>query len=254
VRRAVTALVFFGLLTVVWHVLATSGRWSRLLVPTPGDVAAYLFRASLDGTLLAATVTTVKRLAFGYLLGLAIGVPLGFLTARVRVAADSVGVLALALQTLPSVCWAPMALMWFGLTEGAMLFVVVMGTLGSILLATEAGIRGVPPVYIRAARTMGSRRLHILTHVVLPAALPQIVGGLKQGWAFAWRSLMAAEIFIIVLTGTGLGFLLHVGMDMHAMEMMFGIMIVVTLVGMFADRLLFYPVERWLHRRWGTDR
>jgi NitT/TauT family transport system permease protein len=254
VRRAVTAFVFFGMLVVVWHVLATSGRWPPHLLPAPADVGLYLWRATFDGTLLAATGVTLKRLAVGYVMGLAIGVPLGFLTARLRVVADSVGVLALALQTLPSVCWAPMALLWFGLNEGAVTFVVVMGTVGSILLATEAGIRGVPSVYIRAARTMGSRRLHILTHVVFPAALPQILGGLKQGWAFAWRSLMAAEIFIAFGKAVGLGWLLHVGMDAHAMEAMFAIMIVITLVGVSADRLLFYPVERWLHRRWGTDR
>jgi NitT/TauT family transport system permease protein len=254
VRKAVTAFVFFGLLTVVWHVLATSGRWSSLLLPTPSDVGVYLWRATFDGSLLGATLITVKRLVIGYLLGLSIGVPLGFLTARVRMAADSIGVLALALQTLPSVCWVPMAYLWFGPTETAMMFIVVMGTVGSILLATEAGIRGVPAVYIRAARTMGSRRLHILTHVVLPAALPQIIGGLKQGWAFAWRSLMAAEIFVVIVTGAGIGWLLHSGMEFHRMEQLFGIMIVITLVGMFADRILFFPAERWLHRRWGTDR
>jgi NitT/TauT family transport system permease protein len=186
-------------------------------------------------------------------MGLGIGIPLGFLTARVRVARDSVGVLALGLQTLPSVCWAPMAYMWFGPSEAGMLFVVLMGTVGSIVLATEAGIRGVPAVYVRAARTMGSRRLHILSRVVLPAALPQIVGGLKQGWAFAWRSLMAAEILIPVLD-KGLGFLLHSGKEFLRMEQMLGVMLVITLVGLTLDRVLFLPVERFLHRRWGTDR
>lgn len=253
-RKALTAFVFFGLLVLVWHLLATSGRWPRVLLPTPAQVAAYLAGAVVDGTLVEATVVTLRRLAIGYAIGLAIGIPLGFLTARVRVVRDSVGVLALGLQTLPSVCWAPMALLWFGPTEAAMLFVVVMGTVGSILLATEAGIRGVPSVYVRAARTMGSRRLHILTRVVLPAALPQIVGGLKQGWAFAWRSLMAAEILIPVLTAIGIGWVLHMGMDFHRMEQMFGVMLVIALVGLTADRLLFFPLERWLHRRWGTDR
>ena len=253
VRKAVTATAFFGLLVAVWAVLAASGRWSPAVFPSPWSVGEYLVASVRNGSLLTAIGVTARRLAAGYALGLGIGMPLGFLTARVRLARESLGVLALGAQTLPSVCWAPMAYVWFGPNEAAMVFVVVMGTVGSILLATEAGIRGVPSVYVRAARTMGSRRTHILTHVVLPAALPQIVAGLKQGWAFAWRSLMAAEILIPVAK-MSLGLLLHHGMDMVAMHRMFGVMLVIALVGLLADRLLFLPVERWLHRRWGTDR
>ena len=101
---------------------------------------------------------------------------------------------------------------------------------------------------------MGSRRLHLWVNVIAPASLPFIIGGMKQGWAFAWRSLMAAEIYITVVTGLGLGHLLHYGRELHAMDQVFGIIIVIVAVGLLADRILFSPVERFLHHRWGTNR
>jgi sulfonate transport system permease protein len=252
-RHRLVAAAFFGALVLAWHLAAASGRWSPVLVPSPWDVARYLAHALEDGTLLGAALVTARRLAIGYAIGLVAGVPLGFLTARLRVFADTLGVLALGLQTLPSVCWVPLALLWFGQTESAMLFVVVMGTLWSILIATDNGIRTIPPIYVRAARTMGSHGLHTLVFVVLPASLPVVISGMKQGWAFAWRSLMAAEIYVTILTGLGLGHLLHYGRELNDMPQVVGIMLVIVLVGLGADRLLFRPAEQYLRRRWGTD-
>ena len=120
-------------------------------------------------------------------------------------------------------------------------------------VATETGVRNVPPIYRRAALTMGSKRFHIWFKVILPAALPFIVSGMKQGWAFAWRSLMAAEIFVTILTGFGLGQLLHYGRELSAMEQVIGIMIVIVVIGLLADKIFFSPIERFLHRRWGTS-
>lgn len=252
-RHRLVALAFFAALVLAWQLAATSGRWSPVLVPSPVDVGKYLAGAVRDGTLIGAALVTARRLAIGYAIGLVAGVPLGFLTARLRVFADTLGVLALGLQTLPSVCWVPLALLWFGQTESAMLFVVVMGTLWSILIATDNGIRTIPPIYVRAARTMGSRGLHTLVFVVLPASLPIVISGMKQGWAFAWRSLMAAEIYVTILTGLGLGHLLHYGRELNDMPQVVGIMLVIVLVGLGADRLLFRPAEQFLRRRWGTD-
>jgi NitT/TauT family transport system permease protein len=144
--------------------------------------------------------------------------------------------------------------LWFGQTEWAMLFIVVMGSLWSIALATDSGIRNVSPIFVRAAKTMGSRRFHTLLMVILPAALPFIVSGMKQGWAFAWRSLMAAEIYITVMSGLGLGHLLHYGRELHAMDAVVGIMFVIVLVGLLTDHLVFSPIEKFIHVRWGTAR
>jgi NitT/TauT family transport system permease protein len=213
----------------------------------------YLKSAIADGTLVHATVITMRRLLTGYAFGLIVGLPLGLLTARWTAVRDTLGTTALGLQTLPSVCWVPLALLWFGQTEAAMLFVVVMGTIWSVIIATETGVRNVPPIFPRAALTMGSRRLHIWLKVIFPAALPFIVSGMKQGWAFAWRSLMAAEIYVTILTGFGLGQLLHFGREQQAMEQVIGIMIVIVIIGLLVDKSLFSPIERFLHRRWGTS-
>jgi NitT/TauT family transport system permease protein len=243
-------LVFLG----VWEALVRRGVWSHVLIPAPTQVGMYLASAVRDGTLWSAGGVTLRRLLLGYAAGLLLGVPLGLLNARFKFFQDTVGTVALGLQTLPSVCWAPLALLWFGQTEHAMFFIVLMGTLWSVLLATDAGVRNVPPLYVRAAQTMGSRGVHTWIQVVLPAALPFIVSGMKQGWAFAWRSLMAAEIYVTILSGFGLGHLLHYGRELQAMDQVIGIMLVIILIGLVADRLLFTPWERFLHRRWGLVR
>ena len=253
VRRTLIACLFFLALLGAWEAMCRAGWWSEVVLPSPLAVAKYLWKSIEDGTLEKAALVTARRLAVGYLLGVLIGLPLGFLTARFRPAADTLGVLALGLQTLPSVCWVPLALLWFGQTETAMLFVVVMGTVWSIAIATDDGVRSVPPIYGRAARTMGSRGMHTLVRVTVPAALPWVVSGMKQGWAFAWRSLMAAEIYVTILTGFGLGHLLHYGRELHAMDQVFGVMLVIVAVGLAFDRVVFAPAERWLRRRWGTE-
>jgi NitT/TauT family transport system permease protein len=252
-KRFLLAAVFFAVLLLIWDGLFRAKIWSPVLLPSPWQVATYLKDTALDGTLLKATVITMRRLLTGYVIGLVVGLPLGLLTARWKLCGDTIGTLALGLQTLPSVCWVPLALLWFGQTESAMLFVVVMGTLWSVIIATETGVRNVPPIYVRAALTMGSRRLHIWFKVILPAALPFIVSGMKQGWAFAWRSLMAAEIFVTILTGFGLGQLLHYGRELSAMEQVIGIMVVIIVIGLLADKIFFSPIEKFLHRRWGTS-
>lgn len=244
-----------GLLVLLaaWECLVRAGVWSPVLVPSPLAVGRYLVGAVQDQTLLQSSFVTLKRLVLGYAAGLVLGLPLGLLNARFKVCQDTLGLLALGFQTLPSVCWAPLALLWFGQTEGAMFFIVIMGTLWSVILATDTGVRNVPPIYVRAARTMGSRRLHIWFRVILPAALPFIVSGMKQGWAFAWRSLMAAEIYVTILTGFGLGHLLHYGRELHAMDQVIGIMLIIIVIGLLADKLLFSPWEKFLHRRWGLS-
>ena len=252
-KRFLLAAAFFALLFLFWDAAFRAKIWSPVLVPSPWQVATYLEGAIADGTLVKATVITMRRLLVGYFIGLLVGLPLGLLTASRRLFRDTIGTVALGLQTLPSICWVPLALLWFGQTEAAMLFVVVMGTLWSVIIATDTGVRNVPPIYRRAALTMGSKRLHIWLKVILPAALPFIVSGMKQGWAFAWRSLMAAEIFVTILTGFGLGQLLHYGRELSAMEQVIGIMIVIVVIGLLADKIFFSPIERFLHRRWGTS-
>lgn len=289
-RRVLTAVIFFAALTYGWHAISKSlSPGKQLMFPTPAKVWEYLvhstqpaklppkpggepwekitageyFKAS-PGTYLRDAVTTsdlftamrvtMSRLMIGYLAGVLVGVPLGIMTARFNWAQDTIGVIGLGLQTLPSVCWVPLALLWFKQSEAAMLFVVVMGTVWSVQIAVDNGMRSVPPIYARAARTMGSRGMHTWWFVMLPASLPFIVSGVKQGWAFAWRSLMAAEIYVAIGSGLGLGQLLHFGRELSAMDQVIGVMFVIVVIGLLADKILFSPWERFLHKRWGTVR
>jgi NitT/TauT family transport system permease protein len=170
-KRFGTALLFFVVLLVGWHYVALSGRWSPLVLPPPEDIVRYLSGAARDGSLWEAFVVTMRRLGMGYAIGILAGMPLGFLTARFDWARDTIGVIGLGLQGLPSVCWVPLSLIWFGQNEAAMLFVVVMGTVWSVALATDNGVRSVPPIYLRAARTMGSRGLHTWVKVILQTGM-----------------------------------------------------------------------------------
>jgi NitT/TauT family transport system permease protein len=252
VTRPLIIVLFFAALVALWKVATVASGWSPVLLPPPERVAEYLWGALQDGTLLLASAVTLKRLLLGYAIGVAIGVPIGLLNSTSDLFQDTLGALALGLQTLPSVCWIPLALLWFGQTEGAMLFVVIMGTVGSVVIATSTGARSIPPIYTRVARTMGSEGLDKWTRVILPASLPFLVTGMKQGWAFAWRSLMAAEIYVTILTGFGLGHLLHYCRELSAMDQVIGIMLVIVVIGLVTDKSLFAPCERFMHRRWGT--
>lgn len=253
IRRAILSTCFFAFLILLWEILYLLELWSPVLLPSPIDVGNYLYGVIENKTLLSAIIVTLKRIVLGYGCGLLLGLPLGLLCSRLNFFRDTLGLIALGLQTLPSVCWVPLALLWFGQTESAMFFIVIMGSLWSVIIAINTGVRQVPPIYVKAARTMGSKRLHTWVYVFVPAALPFIVSGMKQGWAFAWRSLMAAEIYVTILTGFGLGHLLHYGRELNAMEQVIGIMGVILVIGLLVDKLCFSPIESLLHSRWGTN-
>ena len=253
-KRAAFCLGAFAALILAWEICVGCFGMFKHMLPAPSSVASYLFSACADLTLPKAILVTMQRLLLGYAIGLAAGIPVGMLCARFNVFNDTVGILALGLQALPSVCWVPLAIMWFGQTEQAMLFVVVMGTVWSVILATMHGVKNIPPIYLRAASTMGSKGMHTWLHVILPASLPSILGGMKQGWAFAWRSLMAAEIYVTILTGFGLGQLLHYGRELLDMNQVMGVMFTVIAIGLLVDKMLFSPIESSLRKKWGISK
>ncbi len=253
-KRLAVSLSAFAVLIAIWEVAVKYFGFFEFVLPPPTDVALYIWDATVDGTLPKAIFVTIKRLLIGYAIGLCVGIPTGMLCSRFNFFKDTIGLLALGLQALPSVCWVPLAIMWFGQKESAMLFVVLMGTVWSMILATEHGVRNIPPIYLRAARTMGSQGFHTWINVILPASFPSILSGMKQGWAFAWRSLMAAEIYVTILTGFGLGQLLHYGRELMEMSQVIGIMCVVIAIGLLVDKVLFSPLESHLRKKWGISK
>ena len=242
-------LIFYFLLVAIWEGIFRLRIWPPYLIPSPGDVLQSLWGGMRDRTFLIGTWVSLRRIFIGYSISLAIGVALGLLIARFRLLEETVGSLIGVLQVLPSICWLPLAILWFGLSEWAIQFVVVMGAFLSIAIATDAGIKNIPPLYIRAARTMGLRRWELYRRVILPAALPSILTGMKLGWSFAWRSLMAGELLFV---SVGLGQLLQTGRELNDLSQVISVMLVIMGVGLFFDHAIFAPIQNRLRRQWGT--
>ena len=247
-----TCLVW-GLALGLWQAVAAAGWVSPLLLPSPWETVRYLAGAAADGFLAGALWVTLRRLLIGFIIGVIGGLALGFLIHASLVARRTLGLAALGLQTLPSVCWAPLAILWFGQSEAAMYFVVIMGTIWGLTLAVKNALESTPPTYIRAAGVMGASRLSVWTGVILPSALPMVLSGAKLGWAFAWRSLMAAEIYVTIIEQFGLGQLLHFGRELNAMDQVLGVMLVIVLVGALTDHYVFRPAEKYFQRTRGLS-
>jgi len=241
-------IVFLGLLVSIWDAVFRLGLYDGYLMPSPEDVVATFWRGLNDGSFLVGVAVSMRRIAIGYGISVVVGIGLGLAIGRFPLLEDTVGSLVFGLQTIPSICWLPFAILWFGLSESAILFVVVMGALLSIVIATDDGVKNTPPLLIRAGRTMGMRGFALYLRVVLPSALPAIISGMKLGWSFAWRSLMAGELLFV---SAGLGHLLTVGRDLNDMSLVIAVMIVIVLVGLFVDRLIFGVAEQAIRRRWG---
>jgi NitT/TauT family transport system permease protein len=201
-----------------------------------------------DGRLWDAITRSMGRLAQGYGLSVLIGVPLGIVMGRVRTVRRILRPLVVGLQALPSICWLPLALLWFGLTETSIIFVVVMGSVLAVSISVEDGILNVDPLLMRVSSTYGIRGARFYGGVLLPAALPGIVTGLKLGWSFAWRALMAGELLYV---SGGLGQLLTMGRELMEIPQVMAVMLAIILVGTFIDRVLFQTVEVRVRRRWG---
>ncbi|MFE9631513.1 ABC transporter permease, partial [Streptomyces sp. NPDC006463] len=241
-----------GLVLLVWQILVAAKVTEETKLPALSAVWDSLSDMWLKGTLLEVIWTSVSRGLLGFLLALAIGTPLGLLVARVKFVRAAIGPILQGLQSLPSVAWVPPAVLWFGLNDAMMYTVILLGAVPSIANGLVSGIDQIPPLYLRAGRTLGATGLSGARHIVMPAALPGYLAGLKQGWAFSWRSLMAAEIIASSPDlGLGLGQLLENGRNNIDLPGVFLAIILILVVGIAIDLLIFSPVERWVLRSRG---
>ena len=186
----------------------------------------------------------MKRALLGYAIALVVGVVVGLLMARVKVLRTAAGSLLTGLQTMPSVAWFPLAILLFQLSEAAILAVVVLGAAPSIAIGLLTSTDQVPPLLVRAGRVMGARGLSLYRHIIIPAALPGFVAGLKQGWAFAWRSLMAGELLVIIGHAPSIGVRLQFSRELSDAEGLLAWMLVVMMLGVLVDGLVFGALER----------
>ncbi|MEU8750234.1 ABC transporter permease [Streptomyces chartreusis] len=252
-QKILPPLVAVALVLAVWQFLVSSGiAGDPTKLPAPSDVWGELRESWLEGTLHEYIWTSVSRGLLGFLLALAIGTPLGLLVARVRFVRAAIGPILSGLQSLPSVAWVPPAVIWLGLNDRMMFAVILLGAVPSIANGLVSGVDQVPPLFLRAGRTLGATGLKGTWHIVMPAALPGYLAGLKQGWAFSWRSLMAAEIIASSPDlGVGLGQLLENGRNTSSMSMVFFAILLILIVGIAIDLLIFSPLERWVLRSRG---
>ncbi|MYV69385.1 ABC transporter permease subunit [Streptomyces sp. SID2131] len=252
VKKVLPPTLAVALVLVVWQVLVSAGITEETKLPAPSAVWDGLVDMWLQGTLLEVIWTSVSRGLAGFLLALAIGTPLGLLVARVKFVRAAIGPILSGLQSLPSVAWVPPAVLWFGLNDAMMFTVILLGAVPSIANGLVSGVDQVPPLFLRAGRTMGATGLKGTWHVILPAALPGYLAGLKQGWAFSWRSLMAAEIIASSPDlGLGLGQLLENGRNNIDLPGVFLAILLILVVGIAIDLLIFSPLERWVLRSRG---
>jgi len=233
----------------VWQLIHVSG-WKKVIFPGPGATLANLWDQLQTGLLWHAIATTAGRAVIGFGLAVAIGAAIGALVSRIAPLRAAVGSLITGLQTMPSIAWFPFAIILFGITTTAILFVIVLGAAPSIANGLIAGVDYTPPLLLKAGKMMGLRRLSLYWHLILPASLPAFVAGMRQGWAFAWRSLMAGELLVIIANQPSLGVLLSTDQDQADMQSATAIIIVILALGIFVHTL-FSVADRAIRRRWG---
>lgn len=252
-HNALTVAAFYVSLIILWQLayFFLAERYAIIkpyIFPNPAGVINTFIRLIGNATLLTATASSLKKMLIGYAISIILGVGLGLLIYRFNWLTRALKPFILGLQTLPSICWVPFALLWFGLNESATIFVIVIGSMFSIGIAVEAAMRNINPLYIRAARTMGANSAVLYRHVILPASIPEVVTGLKQGWSFAWRALMAGEM----ISGTmGLGYVLLIGRELLDINQVMAVMITIVLFSVVIEKWVFGRVERLARERMG---
>lgn len=241
-------VIFFTLLLLIWQGIVLLEIWPQSMVPGPFTVGESLYHGLIDLTLVYDILASFRHLFIGLLISIVIGTALGVLLAKVKTADETLGTMILALQSVPSIVWVPLAIIWFGFGETAIIFVVVIGGTFVMTMNIRTGVQNVDPIYVRAARTMGATGIDMFIKVVIPASIPHAVTGIRLAWAFSWRALMAAEL---LSSGPGLGYTLSYASDFNNMGLVIGIIIIIGVIGSVADQLVFHRIEHKVLKRWG---
>jgi NitT/TauT family transport system permease protein len=253
--RLLPPIAVVVLLMVVWQVLWAAAFWPEFKLPAPAAVWSQIWELVTTGQILDLFWVSVHRAVIGFAIALLIAVPLGLAIANVTLIRRGIGPLVSGLQSLPSVAWVPAAILWFGLNDRAIYWVVLMGAVPSIANGLVSGLDQVPPILPRVGKALGASRLGGIRYILLPAALPGFLGGLKQGWAFSWRSLMAAELIATSPElGEGLGQYLQNGMSLSDISLVFAGVLLIFVVGVGIELLVFRPLENSVLRARGLTR
>ncbi|MGH8726666.1 MAG: ABC transporter permease [Burkholderiales bacterium] len=239
---------FYLLILVAWQIVYWLKVAPDYLFPSPWQVLARLAELAADGLLVPSVQATLSRMVTGFSIAAALGLLIGLVMGTSEIINRCLKSLFLGLQTLPTAAWVPIALLIFGLKDTGIYFVIIMSSMPAVAIATSGAILHIPPIFLRAARTLGTPIYAMPHRVILPAALPNIVTGIKLGWTLAWHGGVSAEL---IKSSIGLGFLLHMGRELNDAAQIIGIMVVTILFGFLLDRFFFGIIEQRIRRRWG---
>ena len=220
------------------------------MFPSLVQVGETLWQGILSGQITTAIGISLGRLLIGFTVAIILGLIFGYLIWRYKLVEDTLGFLVTALQSIPSIVWFPLAIIWFGLNDKAILFIVTIGATWKMTVSAASGFKNVPRLYQRVAKTFGSKGFHFIRTVILPASVPQLISGLRIAWAFAWRALMAGEL---LGAAGGLGHLLDMGRSLGQMDLVITIMIIIGVIGTIIDNFVFMKLEKNVQRKWGLS-
>lgn len=243
--------LFIAAFIGIWQLVYVLGIWPEVSLPSPVRVGESFVDLFEDFTIFTSIGMTMYRLVIGFGISIAMGVIIGLIMVKFPGFGKTMSSFALGLQSFPSVAWVPFAILLIGLNDAGILFVVIMSSVFSVIISTYSGIRNIPPLYIRAAKNMGAKGISLFRFVMIPAATPSMLVGVKQAWSFAWHALIGAEILIAATIG--LGHILLVGREFHLMDQVIASMITIFAIGLLFDRVLFSKLEERVRERWGLD-
>jgi sulfonate transport system permease protein len=250
-KDAASIAAFLVVFLAIWEAIYLLAIFPTVSLPSPLQVAQSLFDLMTEGTLVYSTGVTLLRLFTAFIISIIIGVGVGLAMVKFTYFGKTMNSFAVGLQSFPSIAWVPFAILLIGLNDSGILFVVIMSSVFSVMISTYSGIRNIPPIYLRSASNMGARGLSLFRHVMLPAATPSLIIGVRQGWSFAWHAVVGAEMLITTLVG--LGYILSVGREFSNMPQIIATMIVIFIIGLIFDKVVFSKVEDRVRNRWGLN-
>jgi NitT/TauT family transport system permease protein len=245
------AVLFVAIFVGLWQLVTLLELWPKTLLPSPTVVAISIGELIADSSLVIGIGTSLWRLAAGFAISMAVGGAVGLAMVKFQGFGKTMSSFAVGLLTFPSIAWVPFSILLIGFNDFGILFVVVMASVFSVMISTYSAIRNVPPIYVRAAKNMGARGFALFRHVMIPAATPSLIMGLRQAWSFAWHALIGAEMLITTLYG--LGHLLSVGREFNDMGQLIAIMITIFAIGLLFDKIIFLRLEEKIRSRWGLN-
>ena len=243
--------LFLAVFVGLWQLVTVLELWPKTLFPSLAQVAISIGELIANNSLVIGIGTTLWRLAAGFAISIAVGGMVGLAMVKFQGFGKTMSSFAVGLLTFPSIAWVPFAILLIGFNNFGILFVVVMASVFSVMISTYSAVRNVPPIYIRASKNMGAHGFSLFRHVMIPAATPSLIIGIRQAWSFAWHALIGAEMLITTLYG--LGHVLSIGREFNDMSQIIAVMITIFVIGLLFDRIIFLRLEEKVRSRWGLN-